>query len=91
MGHDGTVTDEIDQLGDHLLRVRSRSDVDIADAGELLHCAGDSYFGANQRLKAGQDLIALEANCADLDDPVQAGGEPRRLQIECDKRAIHRP
>src|SRR2546426_9729279 len=91
VGHDGTVTDESDQLSDRLLRVRSRGDIDIADAGELLHRAGDSYFRANQRLEAGQDLVALEPNRADLDDPVQSGGEPRRLQIECDKRTIHRP
>src|SRR5438132_3450605 len=60
VGHDGTVTDEVDQLGDHLLRLGSRGDIDIADAGELLDRARDSDFRANQRLEAGQDLIALE-------------------------------
>ena len=91
VGHDGTVTDEVDQLGDHLLRLGSRGDIDIADAGELLDRARDSDFRANQRLEAGQDLIALEPNRADLDDPVKAGSQPRCLQIECDKRSIHRP
>ena len=91
VGHDRTVPDEVDELSDHHIRVGRRRHIDIANTGELLDRAGDCDFGANQRLEAGQHLIALEPNRADLDDPVKTGGQPRRLQIERDKRAVHRP
>src|SRR5205823_401802 len=67
VGHDRTLTDEVDELSDHHIRVRRRGHIDIANTGELLDRAGDRDFGANQRLEAGQHLIALEPNRADLE------------------------
>ena len=89
MRDDGAVTDEVDDLRQHLLgRWRGRHIV-VTDPGQFLDRTGDRHFGPRQGLKGRQHLVAAKPNGANLDDAVESRRQPGRLQIERHERAIH--
>jgi len=86
---DRAVSDEGDQLCEHLIGMRGGHHVGIANTGELLNRPRDSNLRPDERLERREHFVPAKADRTNLDHSVQPRAQARGLDIESNERAIH--
>ena len=92
--NDGGLADELFNVQAQRIEVQRVRDVGVADAGHLLHAQWDRDIGIDERVERlrrsrGARLGSVsqpEAHHPDLGDAVLARIQPRRFEVDRDKR-----